>query len=104
MREVALTLARLMAYKDEYEVARLYTDPKFMQRMREQFSGDFKMKFQSGAAAAAGSRCVRPPEKTRVRRLDAARCSKCWLRLKGLRGTRVRSCSATPPSAAWNVA
>ena len=44
VREVALTLARLMAYKDEYEVARLYTDPKFMERMREQFSGDFKMR------------------------------------------------------------
>jgi len=45
VREVALTLGRLMAYKDEYEVARLYTDPKFMQRVREQFSGDFRMTF-----------------------------------------------------------
>jgi indolepyruvate ferredoxin oxidoreductase len=45
VREVALTLGRLMAYKDEYEVARLYADPKFMQRMRDQFSGDFKLKF-----------------------------------------------------------
>jgi len=45
VREVALTLARLMAYKDEYEVARLYADPKFMQRMRDQFSGDFRLTF-----------------------------------------------------------
>ncbi|HVK99798.1 MAG TPA: DUF6537 domain-containing protein, partial [Dongiaceae bacterium] len=44
-RQVALTLAKLMSYKDEYEVARLYTDPKFMQRIREQFSGDFKLTF-----------------------------------------------------------
>ncbi len=44
-REVALTLAKLMTYKDEYEVARLYTDPTFMQRLREQFSGDFSMTF-----------------------------------------------------------
>jgi indolepyruvate ferredoxin oxidoreductase len=44
-REVALTLARLMAYKDEYEVARLFTDSKFIQRMQEQFSGDFRMTF-----------------------------------------------------------
>jgi indolepyruvate ferredoxin oxidoreductase len=45
VRQVALTLGRLMAYKDEYEVARLYTDPAFMQRIREQFSGDFKLSF-----------------------------------------------------------
>jgi indolepyruvate ferredoxin oxidoreductase len=45
VREVAITLARLMAYKDEYEVARLYTDPQFMRRLREQFTGDFKMMF-----------------------------------------------------------
>lgn len=44
-RQTALVLARLMSYKDEYEVARLYTDPKFMQRLREQFSGDFRMTF-----------------------------------------------------------
>jgi indolepyruvate ferredoxin oxidoreductase len=45
VREVALSLARLMAYKDEYEVARLYTDPAFEKRLREQFSGDFKLQF-----------------------------------------------------------
>src|SRR5882724_11785239 len=45
VREVALTLARLMAYKDEYEVARLYTDPKFTQRVRDQFSGNFRLTF-----------------------------------------------------------
>ncbi|WP_439135139.1 indolepyruvate ferredoxin oxidoreductase family protein [Pseudomaricurvus sp.] len=45
VREVALTLARLMAYKDEYEVARLYTDPKFLEQIRAQFAGDFKLSF-----------------------------------------------------------
>ncbi len=45
VRQVALTLARLMAYKDEYEVARLYTDPKFMERMKAQFDGDFTIRF-----------------------------------------------------------
>lgn len=43
--QVAHTLSRLMAYKDEYEVARLHADPAFWQRLREQFSGDFKVKF-----------------------------------------------------------
>jgi len=45
VREVALTLSRLMAYKDEYEVARLHSDPKFWDRLRQQFSGDFKVTF-----------------------------------------------------------
>ncbi|HEY1077454.1 MAG TPA: indolepyruvate ferredoxin oxidoreductase family protein [Fontimonas sp.] len=45
VREVALSLARLMAYKDEYEVARLYSDPAFTDGLRAQFSGDFKIEF-----------------------------------------------------------
>jgi len=45
VREVALTLARLMAYKDEYEVARLHSDPKFLERLNAQFAGDFKLTF-----------------------------------------------------------
>jgi indolepyruvate ferredoxin oxidoreductase len=34
-----------MAYKDEYEVARLYTSGDFEQRVRETFDGDFKLHF-----------------------------------------------------------
>lgn len=45
VREVAFTLARLMAYKDEYEVARLHSDPKFRERLNAQFTGNFKVKF-----------------------------------------------------------
>src|SRR5690606_7482808 len=36
-RAVAHNLAKLMAYKDEYEVARLYTDPAFTEKLRAQF-------------------------------------------------------------------
>jgi indolepyruvate ferredoxin oxidoreductase len=32
-----------MAYKDEYEVARLYTSGDFEQRVRETFDGDFRL-------------------------------------------------------------
>ncbi|HTJ93762.1 MAG TPA: indolepyruvate ferredoxin oxidoreductase family protein, partial [Pararobbsia sp.] len=42
---VARNLYKLMAYKDEYEVARLYTDPKFAEGLRARFEGDFKLKF-----------------------------------------------------------
>jgi indolepyruvate ferredoxin oxidoreductase len=38
-------LFKLMAYKDEYEVARLYTSGDFEQRVRETFEGDFKLNF-----------------------------------------------------------
>ncbi len=36
---------KLMAYKDEYEVARLYTEGTFLRRLSEQFEGDFKLRF-----------------------------------------------------------
>lgn len=45
----AHNLAKLMAYKDEYEVARLYVDPVFMERLRESFEGepghDYQLRF-----------------------------------------------------------
>ncbi|MEY3077281.1 MAG: hypothetical protein RI892_339, partial [Pseudomonadota bacterium] len=40
---VARQLFRLMAYKDEYEVARLHTDKQFLERVKSQFEGDFKV-------------------------------------------------------------
>ncbi|WP_374333238.1 indolepyruvate ferredoxin oxidoreductase family protein [Aestuariivirga sp.] len=42
---VARNLFRLMAYKDEYEVARLYTDGSFARKLAQQFAGDFKLTF-----------------------------------------------------------
>jgi len=40
---VAQSLFKLMAYKDEYEVARLHTDPAFQARVAEMFEGDYKL-------------------------------------------------------------
>lgn len=42
---VARYLFKLMAYKDEYEVARLYADGTFLARINNQFEGDFKLRF-----------------------------------------------------------
>ena len=42
---VARYLYKLMAYKDEYEVARLHSDPAFMEKIRAQFEGDYQLKF-----------------------------------------------------------
>ena len=40
---VARYLFKLMAYKDEYEVARLHTDTKFTDKIAAQFEGDYKL-------------------------------------------------------------
>jgi indolepyruvate ferredoxin oxidoreductase len=42
---VARYYFKLMAYKDEYEVARLYTDGRFVEQLKSQFEGDFSLKF-----------------------------------------------------------
>ena len=42
---VARYAYKLMAYKDEYEVARLYCDPAFKQKLDEQFEGDYSLRF-----------------------------------------------------------
>ena len=40
---VARNFSKLMAYKDEYEVARLFTSPEFKAQMDREFEGDYKV-------------------------------------------------------------
>ncbi|MDR1075538.1 MAG: indolepyruvate ferredoxin oxidoreductase family protein [Xanthomonadaceae bacterium] len=42
---VARHFFKLMAYKDEYEVARLYTSGEFQRRLQQQFDGDYQLHF-----------------------------------------------------------
>ncbi|ARP99686.1 indolepyruvate ferredoxin oxidoreductase family protein [Pseudorhodoplanes sinuspersici] len=42
---VARSLFKLMAYKDEYEVARLHVETGFIDRLRDEFEGDFKLTY-----------------------------------------------------------
>ncbi|MET0963537.1 MAG: DUF6537 domain-containing protein, partial [Noviherbaspirillum sp.] len=42
---VARYYFKLMAYKDEYEVARLHADPAFASKIAGMFEGDYKLKF-----------------------------------------------------------
>jgi indolepyruvate ferredoxin oxidoreductase len=42
---VARNYAKLLAYKDEYEVARLFAETAFQAELNRQFEGDYKLKF-----------------------------------------------------------
>src|SRR4029077_7199373 len=42
---VARYYFKLLAYKDEYEVARLYTDGSFREALERHFEGDYKLEF-----------------------------------------------------------
>lgn len=56
---VAEQLARLMAYKDEYEVARLYSLPAFCEGLAAQFDGDYKVTLNLAPPLLAWRRDVR---------------------------------------------
>ncbi|NBD19929.1 indolepyruvate ferredoxin oxidoreductase family protein [Aquabacterium fontiphilum] len=54
-REVARNLFKLMAIKDEYEVARLLTAPSFREQVAVQFEGEWKMVFHFAPPAFSGA-------------------------------------------------
>ena len=85
---VARQFFRLLAIKEEYEVARLYCDPRFWQRVDETFDGDFQVYFHLAAPLLS-----RPdPNTGRIakRRLGKGmmRLFRLLARLKRLRGGR----------------
>jgi indolepyruvate ferredoxin oxidoreductase len=65
-RAVAQALLKLMAYKDEYEVARLYTDGAFQRTLHQQFEGDIALEFYMAPPALSRSREGKPPRKIRL--------------------------------------
>ncbi|HEY1609048.1 MAG TPA: DUF6537 domain-containing protein, partial [Paraburkholderia sp.] len=68
-RAVATTFYRVLAVKDEYEVARLYTDPAFRAALEAQFDGvagrDFRVAFHLAPPLIARSRNGAAPRKLR---------------------------------------
>jgi indolepyruvate ferredoxin oxidoreductase len=65
-RAVAINYAKLLAYKDEYEVARLFTDGRFEKQLRDQFEGDFKVNFNLAPPILGGAKDAlgRPKKRT----------------------------------------
>jgi indolepyruvate ferredoxin oxidoreductase len=88
-KAVARNLFKVMAYKDEYEVARLHADPAFREQIAAQFDGDIKLAFH-----------LAPPLLARRKpgsEVPAKMTFGGWMmpvfgalaRLKGLRGTKL---------------
>jgi indolepyruvate ferredoxin oxidoreductase len=64
-RAVATSLHKLMSYKDEYEVARLYTDGSFERALAEQFEGELELEFHLAPPLLTRHRPGEPPRKMR---------------------------------------
>jgi indolepyruvate ferredoxin oxidoreductase len=76
-----------MAYKDEYEVARLYADTDFLGRVAEQFEGDYRLRFHLAPPLFA----ERDPATGRLKKREYGpwmfRAMRLLAGLKRLRGT-----------------
>lgn len=65
-RTVAQALLKLMAFKDEYEVARLYTDGAFRRALQQQFEGDVKLEFYLAPPVLSRAKQGQAPRKVRL--------------------------------------
>ncbi|MGB3867006.1 MAG: indolepyruvate ferredoxin oxidoreductase family protein [Xanthobacteraceae bacterium] len=80
-------LFKLMAYKDEYEVARLYTDGDFRAKLERQFEGEFKLQFYLAPPILAKKDPVTGHLRKRAYGPWVFSVFKLLARLRGLRGT-----------------
>ena len=87
-RIVAQNYAKLLAYKDEYEVARLFTDPSFKAALEDQFDGDYKIAFNMAPPLLAGTDPNGRPKKREFGPLTLSLFG-LMARMKGLRGTKL---------------
>jgi indolepyruvate ferredoxin oxidoreductase len=83
---VARNLFKLMAYKDEYEVARLHTDPAFVAGIAERFEGDWRLVHHLAPPLLA-RRDARGELVKRTFGAWVRPAMRLLARLKGLRGT-----------------
>jgi transketolase len=67
-RAVARNYAKLLAYKDEYEVARLYTDGSFAAQVAREFEGDVRLQLHLSPQFLPAWLAPRDPETGHVRK------------------------------------
>jgi indolepyruvate ferredoxin oxidoreductase len=76
-----------MAYKDEYEVARLYTDGQFLAQLKGNFEGDYKLQFNLAPPLLA----KRDPITGHLKKMEfgpwVLNVFRVLAKLRGLRGT-----------------
>ena len=85
---VARGAFKLMAYKDEYEVARLFADSGFRQRIDEAFEGDFTLRFHLAPPLLAGRDANTGRPKKREYGAWMLWVFRALAACRGLRGTR----------------
>ena len=100
---VARNLFKLMAVKDEYEVARLYTDGSFERQLDEPVPELRAAGIPSRAADAGPQGPGRQAAQIELRPLDDDRLSRFWRSCGGCAARRSTS-SATARSGAWSAA
>ncbi len=100
---VARYYFKLLAYKDEYEVARLMSDPAFRRQLESQFEGDYRLQWHAAPPRIPLLDALlrrRDPDTGRTRKLALGGWGFPFLsllaRLKFLRGTPLDPFGRTP--------
>jgi indolepyruvate ferredoxin oxidoreductase len=84
----ARALFKVMAYKDEYEVARLYADSDFVARVARQFEGPYELRFHLAPPLLAGRDPATGHLQKRVYGSWMLGAFRLLAKLRFLRGTR----------------
>ena len=84
---VARSYHKLLAYKDEYEVARLYTETGFLKRIESMFEGSWKLSFHLAPPLIAETDPVSGEPRKRAYGPWMLHAFRVLARLKRLRGT-----------------
>jgi indolepyruvate ferredoxin oxidoreductase len=86
---VARSFFKLMAYKDEYEVARLHMETGFQEKLRREFEGDFTIKYHLAPPVLSSGKDARGRPLKRQFGQWVQTLLRLLARLKFLRGTAV---------------
>ena len=83
----AKSLFKLMAYKDEYEVARLHSDGTFRAKIAAKYEGDYKLNYHLAPPTLGGEMDARGRPKKKQFGPSVGTAFKLMAKFKRLRGT-----------------